>query len=138
MKKVIIFLFFLNISSADVFAQEINPDGPIGSIIVTGLGGIHTGNGDVKYQDAERQDVNDLRGYLFAIKLEVPISSGSTFLLLLDYDKIRTFDIESEQQTEYFTSKIKAIVNVKSNKLPKHNLARINLSKFNLNYLKLN
>lgn len=112
MKKTIIILILFWFLPTLLLAEtelKTNPDGPVGSIILTCLGGIHTGSGDIKYGHGERRNVSDLSGYIFSIKMETPISKSSTFLLLFNYDKQRTLNVLSSSQTENFAYDITVI-----------------------------
>lgn len=103
MKKVIIILVLLWFLPTLLLAETklaTNPDGPVGSIILTCLGGIHTGSSDIKYGSGEKQNISDLRGYIFSIKMETPMSASVTFLLQFNYDKQRTLKVLSHSQTE--------------------------------------
>ena len=105
MKKLIIILIlfsFLSIPSLAETELRINPDGPVGSIILTCLGGIHTGSNDIKYEGGEKQNLNDLSGHTLLVKMETPISKSATFLLLFNYGKQRTLDVSSDMKIENF------------------------------------
>jgi hypothetical protein len=76
----------LALDTARTVAKEFNPDGPVGSLLLTCLGGIHTGNIDAGIQGSKNQNVGDLTGTTFSIKLECPASNSATLLLLFNYD----------------------------------------------------
>ena len=107
MKKVILILSFCLCLRVFGFAGELetNPDGPTGAIIFTCLGGIHTGGIDTK-SGAERLFRNGLSGYLFSAKLETPISTSTTFILSVLYDKERQTATELQGGISYSRSEI--------------------------------
>lgn len=90
-----------------------NPDGRIGDLIITCLGGFQTGNGDITSNNITKKGNADLSGFLIRFKLDAPISKESTFLLRIDFDRESFSTSESNQYIKQEFSIIKILAGIK-------------------------
>lgn len=116
MKKLLIALCLFCLLAGSGFAQDPfytppieskvkvqeNPDGPIGSIILTCLGGFHHGTVDLVSAHQEG-NTGDLGGYTFLLKAEAPMTRSCTLILSINLDSQSISEQQVTQTISGFT-----------------------------------